>query len=308
MKKNKTIFLALIVMLLWGSLFPFVKLAYSAFQIDSGKPANLLLFAGVRFLICGGCISAYCFARSKEVIALSWNKKQWSTIFLIGFFAVVLHYSFTYIGLAQTDSSEVAILKQLGSLVFVAFSFLFFKDDKFSIAKLIGAFLGLGGIVALNFNSSTITLGVGEFLIIGASFCTIASNVITKKGGNKIDAVALTGYSQLIGGGVLLVIGLLTGGNLGTISWKGVGIFTYICLASIISYCLWYGIVKSSHLSTLFIIKFTEPLFACVFGALLINENIFTWEYLIAIILVVLGVCVGYLPIKINRLKKKKTN
>jgi drug/metabolite transporter (DMT)-like permease len=39
-----------------------------------------------------------------------------------------LHYAFTYIGLSSTDSSKTALIKQLGSLIYVCFAFLFFKN------------------------------------------------------------------------------------------------------------------------------------------------------------------------------------
>jgi drug/metabolite transporter (DMT)-like permease len=43
----------------------------------------------------------------------------------------------------------------------------------------------------------------------------------------------------------------------------------------------------------MFIIKFSEPLFACVFGALLLGENIFKWQYLIAFVLISSGIILG---------------
>ena len=66
-KSTQTFLLALLVMLLWGSLFPCVKLAYKNFTIDSSNPANLLLFAGVRFLICGAIILLFCCTRKKDL-------------------------------------------------------------------------------------------------------------------------------------------------------------------------------------------------------------------------------------------------
>ena len=302
-KEKRTIILALLTMLLWGSLFPVVKMAYKGFAIDSSVPANLLLFAGIRFLICGAVILAFSVVRKKSLKLQ--GGRNWATICWIGLFAVVFHYSCTYIGLARTDSSKTALLKQLGSLVFIAFSFLFFKEDKFTIGKILGAIFGFAGIVALNFDCATVKLGVGEILIIIASFCTVASSLITKKCASKMDAVVVTGYSQLFGGIALCIVGLSMGGNLGTFSWKGAGIFTYICLASIVSYCLWYGILKNNHLSILLIIKFTEPLFACVFGALLLGENVFSWQYLLALVLVTVGVTFGACPTKKKKENKK---
>ena len=43
----------------------------------------------------------------------------------------------------------------------------------------------------------------------------------------------------------------------------------------------------------MFIIKFAEPLFACLFGAIILGENIFKWQYLIAFLLISFGIVLG---------------
>ena len=58
MKKQKTLLLALLVMLLWGSLFPTVKLGFAAFSVVT--TGDILLFAGVRSRI-ENCPSPKCF-------------------------------------------------------------------------------------------------------------------------------------------------------------------------------------------------------------------------------------------------------
>ncbi len=52
-KGLKTILLSLFVMAMWGSLYPFVKIGYIAFEIDGTDIPSILMFAGVRFAICG---------------------------------------------------------------------------------------------------------------------------------------------------------------------------------------------------------------------------------------------------------------
>jgi len=44
----------------------------------------------------------------------------------------------------------------------------------------------------------------------------------------------------------------------------------------------------------MFIMKFAEPLFACVFGAILLGENIFRIQYLMAFILIFSGIIIGH--------------
>ena len=51
------------VMLLWGSLFPAVKLGYRMLAIDTSNVSNLFLFAGVRFLLCGILLTVFCILK-----------------------------------------------------------------------------------------------------------------------------------------------------------------------------------------------------------------------------------------------------
>ena len=87
MNKNKTVWLALLTMLLWGSLFPMVKLGFSAYEVNS--TADILLFAGIRFVICGGVISIFAAIRDKESYCSM--KGSIFPILLSGIFAIVLH-------------------------------------------------------------------------------------------------------------------------------------------------------------------------------------------------------------------------
>lgn len=48
----------------------------------------------------------------------------------------------------------------------------------------------------------------------------------------------------------------------------------------------------------MFIIKFAESLFACVFGAMLLGENIFKIQYLLAFVLISVGIILGNKRVK----------
>ena len=74
---------------------------------------------------------------------------------------------------------------------------------------------------------------------------------------------------------------------------KSAFVMVYICFASIFSYSIWFTVVKNGELSKLFIIKFAEPVFACVSGAILLGENIFKIQYLLAFLLIAIGIYVS---------------
>lgn len=290
MTKNKTVFYALFVMLLWGTLFPVVKLGYLAYNVVS--TGDILYFAGVRFTICGIVICIYSYFKSPESFADAF--KNIYPVLLSGFFAIILHYSFTYLGLKFIDSSKTAILKQVGTIFYVCFSCLFFKNDRLTYKKLIAVVLGLMGILVINTDSGRFSLNLGTILIVLASFCTVFSNVISKKVFENVNQVTSTGISQLFGGLVLLLAGRLLGGSMSFGLFPGkILILLYICTASVISYCIWFTVVKSGELSKLFIIKFAEPVFACIFGAMILKEDVFNIHYLIAFLLIGSGIYIS---------------
>lgn len=119
MKNHKKTMLikALFVMLLWGSLIPMVKLSYKAMNINTASPASILMFAGIRFAICGAVITAYS-ALKKERLCLHISKSL-LPVAMMGLFSVVLHYACTYradhnrqlqSGYSETDRGTVLYL------------------------------------------------------------------------------------------------------------------------------------------------------------------------------------------------------
>ena len=294
MGEKKMLLLSLLVMLLWGSLFPMVKLGYAAFGVVT--TGDILFFAGVRFTVCGALICLYCLIKNRRTFLSV--RSVLLPVLLSGVFAIILHYGFTYVGLKLTDSSKTAILKQAGVLFYVCFSVLFFKDDRLTVKKLIGVLLGFVGIIAINASSEGVSFHLGDALIIAASFCTVFSNVISKKIFDRIEPVTATGVSQLFGGVALLLAGKVMGGGM-QMGWDASAwIMVYICIASIFGYCIWFWVVKRGELSKLFIVKFAEPVFASLCGALLLGENILRPQYLAALLLIAAGITISNLDMK----------
>ena len=278
-------------MLLWGTLFPMVKISYTAFNIDTSSASDILMFASVRFVICGilVCILA---AVKKEKIYAPLGKNIWYIV-LVGFFSIFLHYAFTYVGLSVTDSSKSSLIKQLANLLYICFAFLFIKEEKFNKFKIIGALVGFSGIIAISWTGKSFVVASGDILLMTASVCSVTATIISKISVKNSSAYWVTGISQLSGGILLFITALIMGGAFPVFNLRAILVFLYICIASITGYILWYVSLSKATVSRLFIVKFAEPLFACIFGALLLGENIFKIQYLLAFILICLGITLG---------------
>ena len=279
--------LALVTMALWGSLFAFVKLGYRAFGIDTSSTADIIMFAALRFTVCGAvmCITA---ATSGAVLEQPQGKSILH-LTLVGFFAIVLHYAFLYVGLTMTDSSKTALIKQIAPLIYACFSFLFVKSERFSVNKIIGALLGFCGIIAINFGNRLSSFAKGDYLILAASECSDVSMMLSERASGN-SPFWVTGISQLSGGIIMLIAAKVMGAGLPQFTVRSTTVFLYICAASIAGYTIFYYVQRKIKLSVLSVIKFAEPLFACIFGAVLLGEDILKVQYLAAFVLISLSV------------------
>ena len=294
----KALLLALLVMALWGSLFPMIKIGYAAFSIASSDIPTIILFAGMRFTFSGIILIAVSSAKVKSFDLP--KKREILPILLGALVTIILHYSFTYLALSIGEGSKTAIVKQIFFLFLGCFAFLFDKSDKFTVNKVIAAILGFAGIIATAYDGTAIVFMLGDLLLLLASACSAAGTIISKRATQIVAPMKFVAYSQFFGGVFLLAVGLMLGGRITHIDVKSVGVFLYICTASIIAYTIWNMLLKSGSVSKLSIIKFTEPLFAVIFSGIILGENIFRLSYLVAMILMLAALIIEHKEKKIK--------
>jgi drug/metabolite transporter (DMT)-like permease len=292
-----SVLLALFSCALLGSLYPFVKIGYAAFQIAGNDVPSILLFAGLRFALCG-IITVPLFSVTSKEPLLS-KRSDISTVLWVALFSIVLHYAFTYLALAVGQSAKSAIIKQVGFLFLSCFSFLFVKKESFSPKKPICGVLGFVGIIVTSFDGG-FDFAIGDALIVAASLCSAISTILTKNAVERVSAVKLVAYSQLIGGAFLCVCGVLAGGRLSHFDLRALLVMLYICAASVIAYMVWNVCVKYNSVSKLAVIRFSVPLFAVAFSGILLKEQIFKWNYVLSLSIILVAILLNEFSWKKN--------
>lgn len=309
MSKTKIILISLFVMVIWGSLFALVKWDMIEFGISSkSNPFDAILFAGWRFLASGVILVAFVLIKERKqhpIKTIFHSKKSLLAIVLVGLVGFGFHYSFTNLGLQTIDSGKASLIKQAGVLIFICFSFLFFKEDKFTWQKLVGALLGAASIVVINLDSFQFAFTWECLYLLGASFCTVIANVAFKKLVGEASPLSITAFAMLFGGIVLTIVGYACGGKITNFTLTSVSILVGIIVATVVSYGLWYNMVCRFELSKLFIIKMTEPLFASLisFAIPALNTK-FSYELIIAFALV--GLAIYLSNAKFHKKKNKE--
>lgn len=288
---------------LWGISTPIVKIGYK--YIDASHVPSLLLWVGLLFLISGFfTISAYSIFSKKIVLP---KKQSIKGVAIISILQTVLQYSLLYIGLSHTTSVKGAILKSTDVFFVALISSLIFRLEKLTAKKLISCIIGFSGIVVMNLNGLSLNISpLGDGLVVLGIISYSFATVMTKFFAKNEDPIVLCGYQMSLGGTILLIAGIITGGKFDFIGMLPV----FICLVFIyaVSYNLWTILLKYNSASSIIIYSFMTPIFGVVFSALMLSENggVKTANLVIALILVSIGIILwGYEKTNIDSTKRQ---
>lgn len=301
-KKKNVVIIAILYTFLWGSAFPLVKLCMKFFEIDDNDQASKCLVAGIRFLLSGVLILS--LGKVIKIKIIPNNKKSFIWIIIYGIFSTTLQYSFTYIGLSNMDGSKGAIYDQLCVFFILIIGGLCFKDDNLSITKIIGCVIGFVGIFltsasGLGFDFS---LGGEGMMIMAATVQTIAY-LIAKKTAKTVNAISLVGLGQTAGGALLCVFSLVFGGKI--LSANITAVLILIILAGISSSAYILSVLPLKYFPATEIASFNLliPIFGVIMSGIILQEDIFKWNYPVALILISLGIFIINYSFKFKKIK-----
>ena len=291
LKDNKTAACAAAVFctLLWGTAFPFIKLGYSAFSVESGDIGSMLLFAGLRFSLAGILVICFLCAKSSR-LALP-KKDELLPILLLGTVQTTGQYLFTYCGIGYTTGANTSIITACASFITVLAAPLFFKNDRLTLLKLFGCALGFGGVLVINgcggFALSTL---FGDILIFCSTVFAAGGNLIAKGVTKGRNPVSITGYQLLLGGSLLTASGLISGGRLDLLNAQGVLILLWLAVVSAAAFSLWTALLKHHPAGKIAVFNLLVPVFGTVLSGLMLGEQVWRFETLLSLILISAGI------------------
>lgn len=291
-KPINVLLFSLLCTILWGSAFPSIKIGYQLFALAPDDIPGKLVFAGLRFFFAGLLVILINTIQNKKLLLP--RKHSIKGILTVSFILTVLEYVFFYISMSHTGGVKGAIIDSSGFFFVVILAHFFYKNDKFTKSKTIGCILGFLGIILVNLKGLSaadfsFNLPGDGFMLLSALFFAIGS-LISKNVCAKEDAATVTGYQLGIGGFILILLGVLTGGSLHTITLPGIILLAYMASLSAVAFSLWTILSKYNKISRIAVYNFLTPVFGTFLSSLFLRENLFTWYNLTALILVCAGI------------------
>jgi len=277
---------AILCTLLWGSAYPMIKYGYMTLQIDT--TAEKLIFAGIRFLIAGAMVFLAAWVKEKRLPTVP--RPLVGGAVLYGVLQTGLMYILNYIGVAHTTATKTAILTAGSAFFAVLFAPLFFREERLTALKLIGAAVGLAGIAVVNLGDLS-----GGFTLTGEGFVLLATLLNTAGSfvGKRISrgrVFTMTAYQLMIGAALILAVGLLMGGTF-VMSLQGIGITLYLAFVSAAAFSLWTALLVHHEAGRILVFNLLIPIFGAMWSYLILGEkNILDPMYLLSVALICIGI------------------
>ncbi len=199
------------------------------------------------------------------------------------------------------QSSTAGILMGVGPILTLVLSHFFTKDDKFTIIKLISIFIGFIGVLFIfeidsifKINSSNSIEFLSKFLIIIAALGYMISNIVAYNTLKHIDSFSITFFATFFGA-IVSIPFLIYSESIqpSFITLKSIIPVLYLgVFPTALAFQLRYHITKTSGPVFLSYVAYLIPIFALIWGYLLLSEKIY-FSSLIGITLILLGVYIG---------------
>jgi len=261
-----------LVYFFWGSTYLAIDIA-----VERIPPA---LMCGVRFLIAGTFMLAFCGLRGRKI---TYNLRQLGQVAIVGVLLLVggnltLSYAETHIA-----SGLAALIIASTPLWFLVLDTLLLGDHHVSARGKLGLALGVAGLIVLLWPQLVATTAFGReqlwasLSLQGGSFSWALGSVLAKRWKSpEVDAFSATAWEMVFAGIANLLIALALG-DLSRVVWtpRGVGATLYLVVCgSWIGYTAYIFLLNHVPTSKVSTYAYVNPVVAVFLGWLILHEPV----------------------------------
>ena len=285
------VILAIVCNCLWGSAFPFIKMGYRLFAIDSADTASILCFAGVRFMLAAVLVWLCGLALNRRPLPMP-KGRVLAQCCGLGLWQTALQYFFYYSAAAALTGAFGGILNSTQSFLGVILAhFVYGKADRMTRSKALGCVLGFGGVLVATLGDHGGGSAWGMIAMLTASVIFAFAGPWNKSVTQKADSFSVCCINLGVGGLALAVAGFAMSGRLAPQSAAGLPVLLFLAFISGAGYVLWALLMKNNPVSRIAVFGLLIPVITVLLSALLNGETLMDWRYLAALVLVCAGIC-----------------
>jgi drug/metabolite transporter (DMT)-like permease len=266
---NQALFVWLILCLIWGTTWIFIKLGL--------RDLPPITFAGLRFLIAALILWLIVFWRRRDVPR---KRSDWLMIAWTGFIAFALNYGLIFWGEQYINSGLAAVLQSTIPVFGLLIAHYLVPAERITMRKMAGVALGVAGTGVI-FYDQTLIKGAdafyGSLALLSSSGFIAYSNVLVKARCRHIDPATLAAGQMIFGIVPLLVLGAIWEGSPLDLQWTRQSVISlgYLALiGSALAFLLYYWLVKRIDVTKTMLISLVTPVIALLIGMLTLSESV----------------------------------
>ena len=272
--------LAVLITAIWGVNFSVIKLGLAT--------VDPFILAGIRFSLCA--LPAIFFIRKPDV--------PWRYIIGYGLLFGIGLWGIVNLGIKAGLSAGIAsLVLQFSAFFTILLGGWVFKEalTRFQVLGMLIALVGLTCIIMVS--DGSVSLSGVCLVLVGAASWSVA-NIINKKASTK-DVFGFLVWSSAFSPIPLFALDYAVNGNTGYTSFINqvdatavLSILFQVYPNTLFAYWIWNSLLKTYPVSTVAPLSLLVPIFGMLGSVLIFNESV-SFEKILAVVLIVLGLVVG---------------
>jgi len=269
---NKPLIVWLVLCLIWGSTWLFIKLGL--------RDLPPFTFAGIRFLFASVILWAIVFARRRP---LPKNKRDWLKLAWMGSISIALNFGLIFWSEQHINSGLAAVLQATIPAFGLVFAHYYLPNERLTARKLAGVAIGVAGVSLIFYDQMKIE-GVaalqGSVALLLSSVCVAYANVFIKARCQHIDSSVIAAGQIVWGVFPLLTLAAVLEGSPFDHRWSAQSALALAYLAligSVLAFLLYFWLVTKIEVTKTMLISLVTPVTALLIGNLTLNERL-SWR------------------------------
>jgi len=263
------IFIWLILCLVWGTTWFFIKLG-----LEDLPPIS---FAAARFVLALIILAAIILVQKIE---LPKTIRDWKLLALTGILQFSINYSLVFWSEQHISSGLAAVLQGMIPVFGLALAWFHLPEEKITWLKILAVLLGVIGVAIIfieQLQVTSILAFVGCAAIVLGAYAAAHASILIKAYGSRIHPAGMLFGQMLCGILPLIIYGLVKEGNPIHFRWTWQALISILYLTifgTILAFWLYYWLLSKIESTRAMVISLVTPLIAVVVGGIFLDEKL----------------------------------
>ncbi len=265
----KTVLIWLLLCLIWGTTWIFIKIG-----LDDLPP---ITFAAARFLLAVAIL--YVVIRIQN-IPLPKTAKEWRLIALTGVLQFSINYSLVFWSEQHITSGLAAVLQATITVFGLILAWFFLPNERITKLKIIAVAIGIVGVTVIFYDQlklQSLMAFLGSVAIVIGAYAAAQASILVKAKGGAIHPAALVFGQMVCGLPLILIYSLIAEGDPRNFNWtwRVIGCVLYLTIAgTIAAFWLYYWLLEKIESTKAMMISLVTPLIAVIIGWAVLGETL----------------------------------